>query len=142
MISFLGAPSIEFMHKLGMEDRSGSPRGDRARLRNQMDRLFTCSVQLVYAEGDHKIVVSSFVADRAEFWWDTSRPDAPVLRDSTIRLGEEFFNEIIRHPIPLDLNALKALKRSPLGHECHRFGDCARIGCPERHWRQRRRRPG
>ena len=24
----------------------------------------------------------------------------------------------------------------------HRFGDCARIGCPERHWRQRRRRPG
>ena len=24
----------------------------------------------------------------------------------------------------------------------HRFGDCARNGCPERHWRQRRRRPG
>ena len=111
----LGRSLYEFMHKLGMEDRSGSPRGDRARLRNQMDRLFTCSVQLVYAEGDHKIVVSSFVADRAEFWWDTSRPDAPVLWDSTIRLGEEFFNEIIRHPIPLDLNALKALKRSPLG---------------------------
>ncbi len=47
--------------------------------------------------------------------WDTTRPDAPVLWDSTIRLGEEFFNEIIRHPLPLDLNILKALKRSPLG---------------------------
>ena len=30
----------EFMRTLGMEDRSGSPRGDRTRLRNQMDRLF------------------------------------------------------------------------------------------------------
>ena len=34
---------------------------------------------------------------------------------STIRLGEEFFNEIITHPIPLDMNILKSLKRSPLG---------------------------
>ena len=57
----------------------------------------------------------SFVADRAELWWDASRPDAPSLWESTIRLGEEFFNEIIAHPIPFDMNTLKALKRSPLG---------------------------
>ena len=43
------------------------------------------------------------------------RPAAPVLWDSTIQLGEQFFNEIIAHPIPLDLNILKSLKRSPLG---------------------------
>ena len=42
-------------------------------------------------------------------------PDKPSLWDSTIRLGEEFFNEIITHPIPLDMNILKSLKRSPLG---------------------------
>ena len=29
----LGRSLYEFMHKLGLEDRSGSPRGDRARLR-------------------------------------------------------------------------------------------------------------
>ena len=34
---------------------------------------------------------------------------------SKIELGEKFFNEIIRHPVPLDLNILKALKRSSLG---------------------------
>ena len=34
---------------------------------------------------------------------------------STIRLGEGFFNEIITHPIPLDMNTLRSLKRSPLG---------------------------
>ena len=37
----LGRSLSGFMRKLGMEDRSGSPRGDRTRLRNQMKRLFS-----------------------------------------------------------------------------------------------------
>ena len=45
----------------------------------------------------------------------TKRPTAPVLWDSTIELGEKFFQEIIAHPIPLDLNTLRAMKRSSLG---------------------------
>ena len=111
----LGRSLYEFMRKLGMDDRSGGANAERTRLKNQMRRLFACSVQLVYTDGDHEVLVSSFVADRAEFWWNTSRPDAPVLWDSTIQLGEQFFNEIITHPVPLDLHILKALKRSPLG---------------------------
>ena len=43
------------------------------------------------------------------------RPDEPSLWESKIYLGEAFFNEIIRHPVPLDMNILKAMKRSPLG---------------------------
>ena len=38
-----------------------------------------------------------------------------MLWDSKIRLGEDFFNEIVRHPVPLNMNTLKALKRSTLG---------------------------
>ncbi len=34
-----------------------------------------------------------------------------MLWESKIELGEAFFNEIIRHPVPLDMNTLKALKR-------------------------------
>ena len=30
-------------------------------------------------------------------------------------LGEPFFQEIIRHPVPLDMNTIKALKRCALG---------------------------
>ena len=59
--------------------------------------------------------MSSFIAERAEFWWSARDSNAPSLWDSTIQLGEQFFEEIIRHPVPLDLNVLKALKRSPLG---------------------------
>ena len=111
----LGRSLYEFMRKLGMEDRSGGANAERTRLKNQMRRLFRCSVSLIYSADDHEVLVHSFVADRAELWWDVSRPDAPSLWESTIRLGEEFFNEIIAHPVPLDLNILRSLKRSPLG---------------------------
>ena len=111
----LGRSLYEFMRKLGMKDRSGSVRGDRTRLKNQMRRLFSCNVQIIYADVQHEVLVHSFIADRAELWWDTKRPGVPVLLDSTIELGEKFFQEIIAHPIPLDLNTLKSLKRSPLG---------------------------
>ena len=56
-----------------------------------------------------------FVADRTEFWWNERKPDQPSLWESKIRLGEDLFNEIISHPVPLDMNILKALKRCALG---------------------------
>ena len=111
----LGRSLYEFMRKLDMDDRSGGANAERTRLKKQMRRLFGCTVTLVYTTAQHESRVSSLVADRADYWWDVSRPDVPVLWDSTIRLGEEFFNEIVRHPIPLDMNVLRALKRSPLG---------------------------
>ena len=111
----LGKSLIGFMRKLGMSDDSGSPRGDRTRLRNQMKRLFGCSVSMIYEDEHGEARVSSLVADRAAFWWNERKPDEPVLFNSKIRLGEDLFNEIINHPVPLDMNTLKALKRSTLG---------------------------
>ena len=98
-----------------MSDDSGSPRGDRTRLRNQMKRLFGCSVQLIYDDERVTASMTSPVAARAEFWWNERKPDEPMLFNSKIRLGEDLFNEIINHPVPLDMNTLKALKRSTLG---------------------------
>ena len=49
------------------------------------------------------------------FGGDPKRPDERVLWDSKIQLSEPFFNEIINHPVPLDMNTLTALKRSSLG---------------------------
>ena len=49
-VLILGSSLSKFMRKLGMEDRSGRPRGDRTRLRNQMDRLFHSHVQLIYED--------------------------------------------------------------------------------------------
>ena len=112
----LGKSLSEFMRKLDiLSSDSGGTTGVRTRLRNQMNRLFHASVQLIYEDDVSKAGISSFVADRTEFWWNERKPDEPVLWESKIHLSEPFFNEIMRHPVPLDMNILKALKRCSLG---------------------------
>ena len=81
----------------------------------KMRRLFNAYVQLVYEDKLGEASVSSSVTSRTEFWWDPKQPDVPMIWDSKIELGWDFFNEIIRHPVPLDMNTLTALKRSTLG---------------------------
>ena len=111
----LGASLSEFMDKLGLPPVGGGPTGARTRLRNQMRRLFGCTVSLIYEDAHMSATMNAPIARRTEFWWSERQPDAPSLWDSTIELGEDFFNEIIAHPVPLDMNILKGLKRSPLG---------------------------
>ena len=108
----LGKSFSEFMRTLGVYSSGGR---DRTRLRNQMNRLFNASVRLVYKDEHGEASVSSSVADSTEFWWNERKPNEPVLFDSKIELGEKLFNEIIQHPVPLNMNALNALKRSALG---------------------------
>ena len=108
----LGRSLSEFMRKLGISSTDG--RG-QTRLRNQMNRLFNCSVQLNYTAEGRETSATALVAELTDFWWNPKRPDQTGLWESKVRLSEAFFNEIVSHPVPLDMNTLKALKRSPLG---------------------------
>ena len=111
----LGSSISGFMRKLSINGDSGGDRSERTRLRNQMRRLFSAHVRLVYEHEHGEASVNSPVANRTEFWWNERKPRVQGLWDSRIELGEKFFHEIIRHPVPLDLNILKALKRSSMG---------------------------
>ena len=108
----LGRSLADFMRSVGVYDDGGAV---RRRLRNQMQRLFRSHVELVYEDAHGSRFVNSAIADSGEFWWDAKHPDQPALWESKIELGEKFFHEVITNPIPLDLNILKAVKRSPLG---------------------------
>ena len=112
----LGRSLSKFMRALDIvSSDSGGASGIRTRLRNQMKRLFGCTVQLIYEDKHGEARVGSFIADRTEFWWNERKPDERVLWESKIELSEKFFNEIINHPVPIDMNTLKALKRCALG---------------------------
>ena len=63
----LGDSLSDFMRELGIYSSDGKA---YTRLRNQMDRLFHASVQLSYEDKGNKAGISSFVADRTEFWWN------------------------------------------------------------------------
>ena len=112
-VLILGSSLAKFMRELGVYSSGGG--NVHTKLRNQMKRLFGCTVQLTYKEENGEATVNTVIADRTEFWWNERKPDQSSLWDSKIELSEKFFNEIIRHPVPLDMNTLKALKRSSLG---------------------------
>ena len=100
------------MRTLGVYSSAG---GVATRLRNQMDRLFNAHIQLIYKDERGKATVNSLIADRTAFWWNPTRPNEPMLWESKIELSEKFFNEIVSRPVPLDMNILKAMKRSSIG---------------------------
>ena len=79
-----------------------------------MRRLFSAHVSLVYEDKRGMVIAGSQVADRAELWWNERKPNERVLWESKIEPGEKFFQEIINHPVPIDMNTLTALKRSSL----------------------------
>ena len=110
----LGRSLSKFMRTLGINSTSGGVRGEQTRLRNQMKRLFGCTVSLLYQDEHGEAAVNSVMARRTEFWWNERKPDQPSLWESKIELGEDLFYEIISHPVPIDMNTLTAMKRSPL----------------------------
>ena len=109
----LGDSLSEFMRTLGVYSAGGGNVG--IKLRNQMKRLFGCTIQLTYENENVDAMVNTVIADHTVLWWNERKPGERTLWESKIALSEKFFQEIIRHPVPLDMNTLKALKRSTLG---------------------------
>ena len=117
---FLGASLSGFMRKLGLPPVGGA----RTRLSNQMKRLFNAHIQLAYEDRQVSASVNAPLASRTEFWWNPRQSHEHALWESKIELGQKFFHEIVSHPVPLDMNILKALRRSPLGLDLYLWLIC------------------
>ena len=77
-----------------------------------MKRLFGCTVTMIYEDENVDATVNAVIADSTVFWWKARQSS---LWESKIELSEKFYNEIINHPVPIEMNTLTALKRSTLG---------------------------
>lgn len=110
----LGDNLSEFMRELGFESISGGNYGSITRLREQTKRLFGTTIHASYITNEQDSQQSFQVVKKSDLFWQHKNPKQSTLWKSSILLSEEFYNEIIEHPIPLDLRAVKALKNSPL----------------------------
>lgn len=109
----LGTSLSRFMAELGL-DATGGRWGSIPRLRDQVTRLMACSISCTW-ESEHALSLENVsIADSANLWWKPKSPEQGALWESTVTLSERFFREVTENPIPIDLRALKALKRSPM----------------------------
>jgi hypothetical protein len=93
---------------------TGGRWGSITRLKEQTKRLFASSITAIYEQGQGTQIINQAVADRAVFWWHPKEPDQAALWKSTITLTDNFYREIIDRPVPIDMRAIKALKKSPM----------------------------
>jgi hypothetical protein len=54
------------------------------------------------------------VSSRSELWWNPKRPEQGTLMQNWVLLGELFYEALVASPVPVDMRALRALKRSSL----------------------------
>jgi len=109
----LGDSLSGFMRELDLVP-TGGRWGSITRLKDQTRRLFASTVSASYDGTDKHAEMGYRLADKSLLWWDAQAPEQAALWRSTVTLTEQFYREIIEHPIPVDMRAIKALKRSPM----------------------------
>lgn len=110
----LGSSLAEFMDNIGLI-RSGGAKGDITRLKKQMLALFNCAITCSYmtksrASKEPALEISEYY----NLWWDPKDINQTGLFTSTVTLSQRFFDEVTQNPVPIDIRALQALKRSPM----------------------------
>lgn len=105
----------QFMKDVGLQYRSGE-KGTTRTLREQIRRLLLAQISFYREEDDgaHEQYDLMNITRRYDLWWSFREPDSPSLFESWIELGESFYEAIIQNPVPLKLEHLKALRKSPL----------------------------
>lgn len=106
----LGTSLSVFMKAVGLSVQGRSITA----LKNQMDRLFSSLITVnykdenngKYIEGNKNLLISS----EQVYWWNKKKPNQEFLFESEIVLTQEFFDEILKNPVPIDLRALRALR--------------------------------
>jgi hypothetical protein len=111
----LGNSLDNFMREIGLNPRTGGgKRGDAKRLQLQMRRLIDARISFESETETHGRYLHMDVSASSEFWWDSQKTTQANLWESWIELGEKFYEAVTLSSVPVDLRALRALKRSPL----------------------------
>lgn len=109
----LGDSLGSFMENLGLIP-TGGRWGTITRLRDQMRRLFSSAISCTYRDSQKDSGLNIQLAEEYHLWWEPKKPEQACLWESRLILNRKFFDEIIKNPIPIDIDALKALRRSPM----------------------------
>lgn len=108
----LGDTLSEFMRQLDLVP-TGGRWGSITRLKDQTARLFASTISASYADAEQRSEAGFRLADRSILWWDANPAQAGLWKSQVV-LTEAFYREVVDRPVPVDMRAIRALKRSPL----------------------------
>jgi len=114
---YLGKSFGSFLKALNVHDGGKQYK----QLQKQLQRTLGASFAWTYETDERWTRLNVQVASFADLWWNPKTPEQGTLWESYIKLNTDFFNEIVRNAVPLDLRVLATLKNSPLGLDLYMF---------------------
>jgi hypothetical protein len=84
------------------------------RVREQLLRLLNANISFQRNEEGHNQRLNINISRGFDLWWDYKKPEQGSLFGSWVLLSDDFYESIIKSPVPLRTDILKALKKSPL----------------------------
>ena len=114
---FLGKSFNHFLNMMKIKNGGTTQK----RLSEQLNRTLSASFAWTYSTKKRWSRINVQVASQSQLWWDEKEPEQESLWESYIRLNMDFYNEIMRNAVPLDLRVLATLKNSPLGLDLYMF---------------------
>lgn len=117
----LGHSQNDFMKLLGMNNAGGA---QKDRMKEQCKRFLTTMLSVEVSRKNEKGVVQEamenvLVAKKAYIFWHPKKHDEPMLWQSTMELTQDFFQECITRPVPVDLRVMDALSTSPMAMDVY-----------------------
>jgi hypothetical protein len=113
----LGPSLASFMGQLGLQC-TGGHWGTIPRFRDQMERLFGAAISTRWKNDQtseaHVGGSNLLLAEEFDLWWAPQKLPRIRPAPSSVTLSQKFFEQLVEAPVPLDLRAITALKRSPL----------------------------
>ena len=106
---------IEMGHSLrGWMKRLGIPIGGKSidAVREQSELLSRCRLTFEIRRDGAVGLESQNIVDRALFMEDPESESSGALFQQTAKLGEGFFEELLKHPVPLEEPAIRALSNN------------------------------
>ena len=112
---YLGRSLAEFMGKVGLK-ATGGERGTLTYFKHHFLSLLTCNVQFTYnpPKGGGLAHSGFSLLNKAKVWREPMELSKATPMPPKVELSKPFFDELLRHPIPIDMRALNALRKSPL----------------------------
>lgn len=115
---YLGENLRDFLNKLDL-GCTGGKNGSITRLRKQLDSLFSCYISCSAIDnvesGKIKTTANMVIADKSALWWEPhSLFDESGKFRSYVVLSESFYNLAIKSPVPVDMDIIMKLKKSPM----------------------------
>ncbi|MDT0632957.1 replication protein RepA [Rubrivirga litoralis] len=114
---YLGSSLAAFMRELGLSPTGGRS-GTIGRFKDQAHRLFRSRIMTSYSneretgyagETEPGEYESMEVARKTKTWWDPGET-----LETSVVVGEGLFEQLTKHPVPIDMRVLREIKQSAL----------------------------